>query len=121
MYKRQVVFCGTFTAKNLEVKAVDGKLVIVREGEINKFVNELVQVTFSSGRARRSGQEILYITERAVFEMTADGIILTEIAPGIDLQKDVLDHMEFQCAVSKDLKWMDARIFREGKMGLAPH
>ena len=80
-----------------------------------------MQVTFSSERARRSGQEILYITERAVFEMTADGIMLTEIAPGIDLQKDVLDHMEFECAVSKDLKRMDARIFREGKMGLAPH
>lgn len=118
---KKVVFCGTFTAKNLEVKAEDGTLAIVREGEIDKFVNEVMQVTFSSERARRSGQEILYITERAVFEMTADGIMLTEIAPGIDLQKDVLDHMEFECAVSKDLKRMDARIFREGKMGLAPH
>lgn len=114
---KKVVFCGTFTAKGLEVKAENGKLVIVKEGQINKFVKKLQHITFSSERARRSGQEILYITERAVFEMTADGIALTEIAPGIDLNRDVLDHIEFDCAVKKDLKQMDERIFHEERMG----
>ena len=115
---RKVVFCGTFTAKGLEVEARDGRLIIQREGQINKFVKKVHHMTFNSGLARKRKQEILYITERAVFEMTQEGIMLTEIAPGIDLQKDVLDHIEFACAVKTDLKRMDERIFREEKMGI---
>lgn len=115
---KKVVFCGTFTAGKLEVVAADGKLEILQEGKIDKFVEMVQHVTFSGERARELGQNILYVTERVVFEMTSEGIMITEIAPGIDLKKDVLDHIEFECAVSKDLKLMDERIFKDEKMGL---
>lgn len=115
---KKVIFCGTFTASGLKVEADNGKLKITQEGKINKFVEDVQHVTFSGNRARDLGQNILYITERVVFEMTAEGIIITEIAPGIDLQKDVLDHIGFDCAVSENLKTMDERIFRVEKMGL---
>jgi len=115
---KKVIFCGTFTAGGLDVKAADGKLEIIKEGRIKKFVEKVQHVTFSGERARDLGQNVLYITERVVFGMTDEGIMITEIAPGIDLQKDVLDHIEFECAVSKDLKLMDERIFKDEKMGL---
>lgn len=115
---KKVIFCGTFTAGGLKVNAADGKLDIEQEGKINKFVDAVQHVTFSGERARNLGQKVLYITERVVFEMTSEGIMLTEIAPGIELQKDVLDHIEFECAVSANLKLMDERIFKEEKMGL---
>lgn len=118
---RKVVFCGTFTAKGLEVEARDGKLVIQKEGQIDKFVKKVRHITFNSQLAKRQKQEIMYITERAVFKLGEETIVLTEIAPGIDLHKDVLDHMEFECVVSTDLKKMDERIFREEKMGLVKH
>lgn len=115
---KKVVFCGTFTASGLAVEPGNGKLIINKEGKIDKFVKQVQHVTFSGERARKLGQKVLYVTERVVFEMTAEGIMITEIAPGIDIQKDVLDHIEFDCAVSEDLKTMDERIFRIEKMGL---
>ncbi len=115
---KKVVFCGTFTTKGLKVEADNGKLKIVQEGQVDKFVKDVQHVTFSGDRARRLGQKVIYVTERVVFEMTERGIMITEIAPGIDLQKDVLDHIGFDCEVSKDLKLMDERIFRDEKMGL---
>lgn len=115
---KKVIFCGTFTAKGLEVEAENGKLMIRKEGEVRKFVNEIQHMTFSSDLARKKAQKVLYITERAVFELTAEGICLVEIAPGIDLEKDIRDQMEFECCVSDELKLMDKRIFQEGKMGL---
>ena len=115
---KKVVFCGTFTASGLDVKANDGKLEIIKEGKINKFVEQVQHVTFSGERARDLNQKVLYVTERVVFEMTSKGIAITEIAPGIDLQKDVLAHIEFECAVSPNLKLMDECIFKEAKMGL---
>lgn len=75
-------------------------------------------VTFSGENAVKSGQTVLFVTERAVFELDNDGIILTEIAPGIDLQTQVLDMIDFDVRVSPNLKLMDARIFAEGPMGL---
>lgn len=115
---KKVVFCGTFTAGGLEVKAEDGTLQIIKEGKIDKFVQDVQHVTFSGERARQLGQKVLYITERVVFEMTEEGIMITEIAPGIDIHNDVLSHIDFPCAVSKDLKIMDPRIFKDEKMGL---
>jgi len=115
---KKVVYCGTFTAGGLEVKAEDGKLVIVKEGKVKKFIPEVEQVTFSGDYAKEIGQPVLYITERAVFELREEGLVLTEIAPGIDLQKDVLDQMGFAPIVAEDLKLMDERIFRDELMGL---
>ncbi|MBQ0060054.1 MAG: acyl CoA:acetate/3-ketoacid CoA transferase [Lachnospiraceae bacterium] len=115
---RKVVFCGTFTAKGLKVHGEDGKLVIDNEGSISKFVDTVQHVTFSGDRAKKLGQKVMYITERCVLEMTENGLELTEIAPGIDLEKDVLAHIAFDCKVSDNLKLMDARIFNEEKMGL---
>ena len=76
------------------------------------------QVTFSAEYAAQSGQKVLYVTERAVLRLTKDGIVLEEIAPGVDLQKDILDQMDFKPILSENLKLMDERIFTEGKMGI---
>jgi len=89
------VFCGTFTSRGLEVKVADRKLHIVNEGKVRKFANRLEQVSFSADRARRLGQEVLYVTERAVFRLGQEGIELIEVAPGVDLAEHVLDQMDF--------------------------
>ena len=83
-----------------------------------KFVKKVQQVTFSGDYAKESGQKVLYVTELAVFELTEKGVTLVEIAPGIDLQTQILDQVEFPVAVSPDLREMDARIFGQGPMGL---
>lgn len=111
-------FCGTLTAGGLKVEAKDGKLTILQEGRSKKYVNKVQQVTFSGEYSKEMGQNVLYITERAVFKTTSEGLMLIEIAPGIDLQTQVLDQMEFDVKVSPDLKLMDERIFRDEKMGL---
>ena len=112
------VFCGTLTAGGLKTEVRDGKLVILQEGRSKKYVSHVKQITFSGENAVKSGQDVLFITERAVFKLDGEGIILTEIAPGIDLQTQVLDVIDFPVRVSPELKLMDERIFREGKMGL---
>jgi len=113
-----VVYCGTFTAGGLKVEVKDGKLHILQEGKIKKFKQEVEQITFSAEFATETGQKVLYITERAVFELLDGKLTLTEIAPGVDLQKDVLDQMEFTPAIASDLKTMDERLFKPEKMGL---
>ena len=115
---KSVVFCGTLTASGLEVAVEDGKLKIVSEGKAKKLVPKVGHVTFSGEYAREKGMKVLYVTERAVFEMRAEGLTLTEIAPGMDMEKDVLSQMEFKPHIAKDLKLMDARIFQEGPMGI---
>ena len=115
---KKIIFMGTFTAVNLEEKIEDGKLVIVKDGEKPKFVKEVQQITFSADQAIKNNQEILYVTERCVFKLTKDGVMLTEIAPGIDLEKDILSHMEYKPLISDNLKLMDERIFREEKMNI---
>jgi propionate CoA-transferase len=107
----RVIFCGTFTAKGLEVRAADGKLKILKEGEVNKFVGEVSQITFSGRYARERRQEVLYITERAVFELTADGMVIREIAPGIDLEKDVFSRMGFKPIRDSSLRTMEPALF----------
>lgn len=113
-----VVFCGTFTTKGLKEKFEDGKLAILEEGKVKKFKNDVEQITFASEFAKDAGQKVLYITERAVFELRDGVFTLTEIAPGIDLQKDVLDQMEFKPAIAEDLKLMDERLFKDEVMGI---
>ena len=114
---KKVVFCGTFTAGGLKVHVEDGKLVIDQEGKKDKIVPAVEQVTFSGEYAQSVNMPVLYITERAVFELTPEGVELKEIAPGVDLEKDILAHMGFK-PIMKDVKLMDERIFREEKMGL---
>jgi propionate CoA-transferase len=115
---RKVVFLGTLTTKGLEASVGEGKLALAQDGNVKKFVNALDQVSFSGPYSRERGQTIVYVTERAVFELTDDGVMLVEIAPGVDLQQDVLDQMEFSPIVSPELKEMDARLFSTGTMGL---
>lgn len=115
---QKVVFCGTFTAGGLKIAIEDESVQITQEGKHQKFVNNVEQVTFSGPYAAEQGRPIMYVTERAVFELAEDGLTLTEIAPGIDLERDIMAHMSFRPAVSDDLKTMDAQIFREEKMGL---
>jgi len=115
---KRVVFCGTFTAGGLSVQIADGKLTIVNEGRARKFLDHVEQITFSGDYAKKVKQPVMYITERAVFELTAEGMMLTEIAPGVDLEKDVLALMDFKPLISPELKVMDQRIFRGEAMGL---
>ena len=115
---KKVVYCGTFTARGLETECREGKIVIVHEGERKKFVRHVEQVTFSGDYANKVRQHVLYVTERAVFELRPEGVTLTEIAPGIDLQTQILDQMEFMPKIDEDLRLMDERIFRDELMGL---
>jgi propionate CoA-transferase len=115
---KKVVFVGTFTAGDLKVEIRDGAMHIAREGGACKFVEEVEHRTYSGVHAAQRGQVALYITERCVFQLTPAGLEVIEIAPGIDLERDVIGQMRFRPAVSPRLKLMDERIFRPGAMGL---
>jgi propionate CoA-transferase len=115
---KKVIYCGTFTTGGLKLEIGDGKLTILKEGRVDKFLDEVEQITFSGEYATEVGQPVLYVTERAVFRLTEEGLVLIEIAPGVDLEKDILAHMEFEPIVSPDLKLMDEKIFRAEPMGL---
>ncbi len=107
---KKVVFCGTFTTDGLDVAVEDGRLRIVAEGRVQKFVERVEQVSFSAHRARQLGQEVLYVTERAVFKPCGDQLELVEIAPGIDLQGHVLDQMGFAPLV-RSVRLMPSHVF----------
>jgi propionate CoA-transferase len=116
---RTMVFGGTFTAGGLKVRASDGELTIPTEGKHRKFVEAVEQVSYSGPYGRSRGQTTLFVTERAVFRTGEDGLELIEIAPGIDLERDVLGQMAFRPRISSDLKLMDSRLFRPEPMGIA--
>jgi len=115
---QNVIFVGTMTAGGLKIQTGDGKVTILQEGKVKKFIKSVEHKTFSGAIARKRNQKVMYITERAVFEMRPEGLTLTEIAPGIDLQTQVLDQMEFAPIVAPDLKLMDERIFWDKPMGI---
>jgi propionate CoA-transferase len=114
---RRLVFVGTFTTDGLEVAVGGGKLAILREGRSRKFVRHVEQVTFSGAYSAQKEQQVYYVTERCVFQLGRDGLELIEIAPGIDLQDDILAHMAFQ-PIIRNLRLMDERIFRVEPMEL---
>jgi propionate CoA-transferase len=114
---RKVVFTGAFTAGGLVTAIQDGELRIVHEGRSPKFIERVEQVTFSGALAGEAGQNVLYVTERCVFRRTAEGVELIEIAPGVDLQRDILAHMQFR-PIMRDVKLMDQRLFRPEPMGM---
>ena len=117
---KKLCFIGTFTAGKQEVGLKDEGLVIHTQGPQKKFLQQVEAITFSGKEALRKGQEVLYITERAVFRLEEGGLTLIEIARGVDLQADILDQMEFTPVIPDDLRMMDHRLFREGPMGLDP-
>ena len=115
---RNIVFVGTLTAGGATFAIGDGKRVIKNEGKVKKYVKDVEQITFSGEYAAKTGKNILYVTERCVFKLVEGGLKLIEIAPGVDLQRDILDQMEFAPIIADDLKLMDARIFTDEPMNL---
>lgn len=116
---RKVVICTYFCSKGLKMVFSDGAASIAEEGKIRKFVDQVDQITFSGRQAALNGQEVLFVTERCVFRLTGEGLEITEIAPGVDLERDILQNMGFVPLVSPNLKQMDKRIFEPGVMGIA--
>jgi len=118
---KKVLFIAIFTAgkPKPDFSITDEGLKINADGNALKFVKEVQQVTFSGEQSVKSGQIVKFITERAVFELTAEGLLLTEIAPGVDLDKDILAKMEFAPIISPTLKTMDIRLFKDERMGLS--
>jgi propionate CoA-transferase len=115
---KKVVFVGTFTAGDLKVRADNGLLRIEQEGGTIKFVESVEHRTFSGPYAARAGKEVLYVTERCVFRLDEHGLELVEIAPGIDLERDIVERMAFRPRISPALRRMDERIFRDDPMDL---
>ncbi|MGY2048010.1 acyl CoA:acetate/3-ketoacid CoA transferase [Methylobacterium sp. JK268] len=114
---RKVVFAGTFTAGGLDARVEDGRLRIHQEGRARKFHARVEQITFSGRVAAEKDKTVLYVTERCVFRLRRDGLELIEVAPGLDVDRDVLAHMNFQPLV-RSVRTMDPRLFAAGPMGL---
>ena len=114
---RKLIFVGTFTAKGLKTEQKNGKLKILSEGQMPKFIKSVEQITFNGSYAAKLGQEVLYITERCVFRLTPDGLKLAEVAPGIDIERDILAHMEFTPIIDNPAL-MDPKIFKREEMKL---
>jgi propionate CoA-transferase len=114
---KKLVFVGTFTAGRLSVTIENGSLRIVKDGDLAKFVTAVEHRTFSGRYSVQRGQPVLYVTERCVFKLTGDGLELVEVAPGIDIDRDILARMEFRPVIRNPVP-MDKRIFAAGPMGL---
>jgi propionate CoA-transferase len=115
----KINFVGTLTAQGLELDITEAGVRVVREGSLPKFVPEVREISFNGTLARQRGQQVRYVTDRAVFELADDGLVLLEVAPGIDVQRDVLDRMGFRPRVAEDLREMDRRVYAAGPMGIA--
>jgi propionate CoA-transferase len=117
---RRLVFAGTFTADGLRIAVEDGRLRILEEGKTRKFVDRVGQITFNGGYAYKRGQPVYYVTERCVFRRVRRGLALIEVAPGIDIKRDILAHMDFEPLIGEPQP-MDPRLFRPEPMGLETH
>ena len=117
---KKIVYSGFFNAgAKMEIR--DGKLHIEKEGKVKKLVRDVEQISFSGKRAVMQGQDITYVTERCVMKLTPEGVVVTEIAPGVELQANILDQAEFPLIVSPKLKPMSRALFEPAKMGLKLH
>lgn len=116
-HAKKLVFSGFFTA-GAKLRVGDGQLTILQEGKSKKFIGDVDHVTFSGRMAQQRGQQVLYVTERCVLRLAKEGLEVIEVAPGIDLNRDVLEQADFPLIVSPDLKTMDAAIFSESPYGL---
>ena len=114
---KRVVFCGTFTGK-AKIEIIDGKLHVIEQGKIRKFLKDVEQITFA-GQYAEPDQDILYVTERCVMRLVDGKMTIVEIAPGIDLERDILANMDFEPVISPDLKLMPQEIFFERWGGLS--
>lgn len=110
---RKVVFCGTFDAKGARYAIGDGRLGIEKHGEVVKLVGDVEQITYSGEEAMKRGQQVVYVTERAVFELSEQGVVLTEVAPGVDVERDVIARMQFKPHIPTAPKVMDAPLFSD--------
>ena len=115
---KNVIFCSTFTGGGLKTTFSEEGLTIQQEGRFKKLVNQVQQVSYNGKIARKNGQNMYFVTERAVFRMTEEGPMLIEIAKGVDLQKDILDQMEFRPLIAEELKYTDTTIYTDGAFGL---
>lgn len=113
-----LVFAGQFMAGESRVIVENGKLKIQKEGSTVKFVEEVYKILFRADVAKSTGKEVIYVTERAVFKLGNNGLILTEVAPGIDVDNDVLDHMDFKPVIGEDYREMNSKLFKPGRVGL---
>jgi propionate CoA-transferase len=114
----RINFVGTLTARGLELAFEDGRLRILAEGELAKFVSDVREISFSGEQALARGQQVRFITERAVFALREDGLTLIEVADGLDVQRDVIDQMGFEPIVADDLEPIDPRVYDAAVMGL---
>jgi propionate CoA-transferase len=108
---KKVVFCGTFDAKGTELEIGGGRLRVATHGEVTKLVQDVEQITYSGREALKRGQQVVYVTERAVFQLTGKGLALTEVAPGIDVKRDVIERMQFAPLVERDPAPMSSSHF----------
>jgi propionate CoA-transferase len=115
-YARKAVFCGTFTAKGLHAEVREGGLRILREGTVRKLLPAVEEITYSGPFARGEGREAVYVTERAVFRLTGEGVALVEVADGVDVERDILPHMGFTPVVG-DVRPMPPEVFRAASQG----
>jgi len=116
---RKINFVGTLTAQGLKLDISEAGVRVDAEGTLSKFVPQVNEISFNGRLARERGQQVRYITDRAVFELGDDGVVLIEIAPGIELERDVIGQMGFRPRVADELRTMDKRIYAKGPMGLA--
>ena len=116
----RIFFAGAFTGGKKEINVTDNGIEIVHDGPITKFVENVYKIFFSGYQAAKCGQEIMYVTERAIFRLdkNTNELVLEEIAPGVDIEKDVLSKMNFKPQISSEIKEMDTRLFGKAPMNI---
>lgn len=110
---KKVVFCGTFDTKGSKLEVGGGKLTIAQHGHVRKLGGKVEQITYSGRQALKRGHKAAFVTERAVFHLAEEGLVLSEIAPGVDIRRDILERMDFAPLIPRDPKLMDSAIFTD--------